>query len=185
MIKKLISMLCSLAFALCCTSCSESDVNVISQIQDASSNNISNGTILREDSADSNSVLYFTSPKGHNIFLGAMLGEISNQLGAYNSYYETKNSNSDGLDKIYTYDGFKLYTSSEDNYELVSVIEITHEKCQTHEGVSIGDDIKKVTEIYGNPSQNNAYVLAKGNTQLIIVFADGAVTSIQYKLKRE
>ena len=189
MIKRIILLISAaiLSFLIC--SCGE-NVKTVSTVSNVQNNNTqskitASNPVHYDGNVVTNAVYYFTTPDGKNIYLGAKVDDVINELGEYIDYYETKNDALDGLDKIYTYDGFKLYVTSLEDGDLISVIEITDKKCKTHEGITVGDEVNDVTLTYGNAAQNNAYIFDKGNTQLVIVFAESKVTSIQYKLIKE
>ena len=104
-------------------------------------------------------------------------------LGSDYTYYESPSCAYIGLDKVYVYKGFTIYTYPDANaVDHVLQIAITDDTLSTPEGLIIGDTAKKVIELYGENyvESGGSYAYNLGKTTLTIIIKDDRVVSIQY-----
>ena len=71
-----------------------------------------------------------------------VLGEPVKYTEAASCYYE-------GMDKIYSYDGFEITTYPVKDKDFVQDISISADKYKTTEGITVGSTLKDVTDAYG------------------------------------
>lgn len=71
-----------------------------------------------------------------------ILGEPVKYTEAASCYYE-------GMDKIYSYDGFEITTYPVKEKDFVQDINISSDKYKTTEGITVGSTLKEVTDAYG------------------------------------
>lgn len=71
-----------------------------------------------------------------------ILGEPVKYTEAASCYYE-------GMDKIYSYDGFEITTYPVKEKDFVQDISINSDKYKTTEGITVGSTLKDVTDAYG------------------------------------
>ena len=114
------------------------------------------------------------------IAMNAEVAPILEKLGKEVEYFESESCAFKGLDKQYTYASFILKTYPIDGKDYVSSIEIKDDLVSTPEGISIGSSAADVTKAYGEPVTAGNYSYTKGDSTLIFVIKDDAVTSIQY-----
>ena len=113
----------------------------------------------------------------------SLVAPLITALGSDYQYYESPSCAFIGMDKIYVYKGFSIYTYPDDKAvdHILQVI-LTDDSVATPEGLMLGHSAEKVTEIYGTnyemSGENFAYTL--GKTRLDILTKDGKVHSIQY-----
>ncbi len=113
----------------------------------------------------------------------ALVGPLITALGSDYEYFESPSCAFIGMDKIYMYKGFHIYTYPDDKaVDHVLQIILTDDSVSTPEGLMIGHPAAKVTELYGTnyeqSGENFAYTL--GKTSLKVIIKDGRVSSIQY-----
>ncbi len=104
-------------------------------------------------------------------------------LGSDYTYHESASCAYIGLDKMYVYDSFVIYTYPDDKaVDHVLQLMITDDSLSTPEGLRLGDTSAKVIELYGSDYEeaNSAYAYTRGKTSLIIIMKNDHVTSIQY-----
>ena len=120
---------------------------------------------------------------GVKIALNAEMAPIVEKLGEPNKYFESESCAYQGLDKVYTYGGVTINTYPADGVDYVLEVVLRDDTVATTDGVSIGDEQRKVEEVYGTPSvtRENAACYVKAGTQLTFIFADGAVSAINYE----
>ncbi len=114
-----------------------------------------------------------------------LVDSIIAALGNDYTYLESPSCAYVGLDKVYAYKGFTIYTYPDSkSADHISQIVITDDSVSTPEGIRIGDAAEKIAETYGRDYQdlNGAYVYTRGKTKLGFVIKDGKVFSIQYDM---
>ena len=128
---------------------------------------------------------FFNSPNGIRIEIGARHDDVIPKLGAYSSVNITDSCGGfSGKDRIYYYNGFRVYTTPSERGDVVNMIELTSDAVKTPEGLTIGSNKADVTKALGAGTavgDNLSY--EKGNMKLVFIFRDGTVTNIQYMAK--
>ena len=104
-------------------------------------------------------------------------------MGEPLSYFEAPSCAFNGIDKMYTYSGFELDTYPDNDCDYVSAVLFKDDSIATPEGVSIGDTIEKMRQVYGEYSSEdqNLAIYPNGNMKLCFVLENGVITSIEYK----
>lgn len=88
----------------------------------------------------------------------------------------------EGTDNVYNYGTFEITAYNEGNGEIVYSILFLDANLGTAEGLFLGDDSAKVTELYGEGTVNGTEITyQKGNTLLVIILEDDFVASIEYR----
>lgn len=113
---------------------------------------------------------------------GAKMAELQNGLGEPVSYEESPSCLYQGLDKDYTYHGFKLRTYPENGIDHVLNICFTDDSVQTPEGITLGSALEEVVAAYGSgfTEENGSTVYTKDKTELRFRFSDGCVIAVEY-----
>ena len=102
-------------------------------------------------------------------------------LGAYKNSYEAPSCAFDGMDKIYSYNGFDLMTYTQNGKDLVSGVVLRDDTVETPEGITIGSKAEDVKKAYGDFEKDATSATYKSeNCKLLIIFENGVVTSVQY-----
>ncbi len=104
-------------------------------------------------------------------------------LGSDYSYYESPSCAYIGLDKVYVYKGFSIYTYPDENaVDHVLQVALTDDSLSTPEGLIIGDTAEKVVELYGEDysESGGSYAYTREKTTLTIIIKNDRVISIQY-----
>ena len=104
-------------------------------------------------------------------------------LGEPLSYYEAESCAFGDLDKVWTYNGFTIYTYQTEDVDYIYDVVLSSDALSTPEGVSIGDSVDDVKEAYGDPEEEDdkQLVYRKGDMRLIFLLSDGSVSSIDYQ----
>ena len=127
----------------------------------------------------------FKSPNGTEVTIGARHDDVIPKLGNYNSVNITDSCGGfSGKDRIYYYNGFRVYTTPSAKGDVVNMIELTDDSVSTPQGLTIGSAKDAVVKAMGQGTavgDNLSY--EKGNTKLVFIFRDGTVTNIQYMTK--
>lgn len=103
-------------------------------------------------------------------------------LGEYSNYAESPSCAFQGLDKIYTYAGFDIYTYPVDDVDYINSIYFTDETVSTPEGIHIGSTVDEMTAAYGeNYSEEfGVYTYTKDTSTLSFIVTDGVIESVEY-----
>lgn len=143
----------------------------------------SNDKLLNINEVQNNDDGYKFIYQGIEIKIDAKAAAIVEQLGEPLSYFEAPSCAFNGIDKMYTYSGFELDTYPDNDCDYVSAVLFKDDSIATPEGVSIGDTIEKMRQVYGEYSSEdqNLAIYPNGNMKLCFVLENGVITSIEYK----
>lgn len=110
------------------------------------------------------------------------MSELLNGIGDPVSYEESPSCLYQGLDKDYTYPGFKLRTYPENEVDYVLNVCFTDDSVATPEGIMLGSSRNDVINAYGTSftEQNRNVVYVKENTELRFRFDGDSVSAIEY-----
>lgn len=87
---------------------------------------------------------------GTTLRLNKSYNSVSSSLGTPLSTTDAPSCHYDGMDTIYQYNGFSIYTYATENDSIIYDIEITSPSIATTKGVAVGDTVDKVLSVYGN-----------------------------------
>ncbi|MBQ9633327.1 MAG: hypothetical protein IJV04_10535 [Lachnospiraceae bacterium] len=120
---------------------------------------------------------------GNKVSIGVEAEPVLDELGEPLSYYEAESCAFGDLDKVWTYNGYTIYTYQVKEVDYIYDIVISSDAVSTPEGVSIGDAVDDVKEAYGDPEKEDdgQLVYRKGEMRLIFLVSDGKVSSIDYQ----
>lgn len=125
---------------------------------------------------------YVFSYKGTTIAVDQNMADVLKGLGEAASYFEAPSCAFEGLDKVYTYNGFVIDTYPQGEQDFVSAISLTDDVVTTAEGVYNGCSLAAVTAAYGTDytEEGGMVVYKKDGMKLCFIVQDDTVTSIQY-----
>lgn len=104
-------------------------------------------------------------------------------LGEPLSYFEAPSCAFEGLDKIYTYNGFEIDTYPMGDMDYISEILFKDDSVVTTEGVGIGDSMEKLEQTYGSEyaNEDGMIVYSKDDMKLCFILRDEEIISIEYR----
>ena len=113
--------------------------------------------------------------------MGADASKVVDELGEADDYFESESCAFEGLDKVYTYPGFKLNTYPVDDKDYVLSVVFMDDTVETEEGISIGSTKDEVTEAYGDPTKENgsSMVYEKGETKITFGVKGDEVSTVE------
>lgn len=125
---------------------------------------------------------YVFTHNGTTVSVDQDMSDVLKGLGEAASYFEAPSCAFEGLDKVYTYNGFTIDTYPQDGKDLVSAITLTDDIVTTAEGVYNGSSLADVTAAYGTDyaEEGGMVVYKKDGMKLCFIVQDDVVTSIQY-----
>ena len=117
------------------------------------------------------------------IEMDADAAPIIEALGEADSYFESPSCAFQGIDKTYTYGSIEIDTYPTDEKDFVSAVIFKDDSVATLEGVSIGDSLEKVREVYGSEGsgEGGMVVYEKDAMKLCFIIQDDAVAAIEYR----
>jgi hypothetical protein len=120
---------------------------------------------------------------GITIAIDADFAPILIALGEPRSYFESESCAFEGLDKIYTYNGFEIDTYPQKDDDFVSSIVLKDDTVSTAEGLSIGASRAEMEAAYGIPRENDngQLVYEKDGMRLCFILDGEMVISIEYQ----
>lgn len=125
---------------------------------------------------------YVFVASGVTVEVDADMAPILQALGEPASYFEAASCAFEGLDKIYTYNGFEIDTYPAQDKDLVSAVVLKDDSVTTAEGICIGDSLEKLLEAYGEATQDNGMVVyTKDGMKLCFILQDDSIISIEYR----
>lgn len=115
------------------------------------------------------------------IEMGADASKVVDELGEADDYFESESCAFEGLDKVYTYSGFKLNTYPVDDKDYVLSVVFMDDTVETDEGISIGSTKDEVTEAYGEPTKEkgSSMVYEKGETKITFGVKGDEVSTVE------
>ena len=120
--------------------------------------------------------------QGVRIDIDAEASSIIRALGEPVSYFEAASCVFDGQDKMYTYGSFELDTYPTDGKDYVSAVIFRDDSIATAEGLMIGDSVKTLRQVYGEPSSSSEALIAyeAGSMELRFILEGDAIAAIEY-----
>lgn len=121
--------------------------------------------------------------KGRKICVGDNCRDTVDVIGEDFSYREEGISCGTGeTSEIFSYSCFEIQS----NRGIITRITLTNDFISTPEGVAVGTDRDRVTEVYGDDfeSVGESIIYKKGNATLNFVIVDGTVGSVYYELAK-
>lgn len=90
----------------------------------------------------------------------------------------------EGTDNVYSYPVMELTAYNDGSGEVIYSIYLTDANTPTEEGLYVGDDLARVTELYGTTYSQNGSELTftKGSTSLCLILNGETVISIEYRM---
>lgn len=108
----------------------------------------------------------------------AKLGEPDNYTEAASCYY-------DGMDKVYTYDGFEVRTYPDGDKDIIQDLCLSSDEYSTDKGITVGSSLEDVTSAYGEDYSliGKMYKYYEDETRYIYFFVmDDAVKYFGYAI---
>ena len=108
--------------------------------------------------------------------------EILDRLGEPENYSETPSCAFEGIDKIYSYKGWDLYTYPDGDEDFVNSVYFESADIRTPEGVGPGSTVDDVKAAYGEDFEEefDTYTYTKGQTRLQFITDGETVEAVEY-----
>ena len=118
---------------------------------------------------------------GKSVKPGANYASVSAALGNPSSVTQAPSCHYSGMDNVYTFSGFTVYTYFSGSAEIIYDIEITSASFATAKGIKVGDSADKVKEYYGSPaSETDDYIeYISGSVHMGFYIFSGTVDTIE------
>jgi hypothetical protein len=125
---------------------------------------------------------YVFVSNGVNIQMLAQADSVLSELGDENSYFEAESCAYQGMDKIYTYNGFELGTNEIDKKDYVTSVLFIDDSVSTPEGVTLFMTKEDMIKAYGDQysEELGLYTYTEGKSKLSFLIKNNEITSIEY-----
>lgn len=165
--------------------CSGGDETVAANNQNSPDNelNENNDSIdSSNEEVDKKESKYVFQIDNISIPMHAEAAPILEQLGNPSNYFEAEACAFPGLEKVYTFSGFDIYTYEKDDVDYIASVVLTDDTVATSEGVYLFSNGDEVFETYGEDYTQDlvSYTYEDTNAQLVFLIEDEEVTSIEY-----
>ncbi|MCD8211433.1 MAG: hypothetical protein LUC17_00180 [Oscillospiraceae bacterium] len=176
---KIFALLLALVMVLALAACGEES----SSSESSSSGSSTSSSAGSSGSGTSGGVAdgYTLTLDGVKIEMEAPAEPIVEELGEPKDFFESESCAFEGLDKEYTYSGFKLKTYPVDDVDYVSSVVFMDDTISTDEGITIGSTLEEVVEAYGEDytEKGSSLTYTKSETSLIIGLQDDKVATLE------
>lgn len=107
------------------------------------------------------------------------------ELPEAESVYTVPSCALEGTDNVYSYGTLEVTAFNDGKGEFIYSVYLLDPNLTTAEGLAQGDTAAKVTELYGEEYTENGteWIYQKGETLLCVLFQDGTVIGIEYRLE--
>lgn len=141
------------------------------------------GSKVSDKGAITKSEGYLFENKGIVIAMNAKVAPILDSLGEASDYFEAKSCAFEGLDKIYTYNSFELYTYEMEEVDYVAAVIFLDDSISTKEGIYLGSTLDDVLAAYGDEytEELGLYTYELDKSKISFIIENDEVTSIEYK----
>lgn len=129
---------------------------------------------------------YVFTYMGYDIIMGSEVQPYLDAFGDPEDEFEAASCAGQGMDHIYSYPGFFLYTREENGVSIVDAVQIT-DSITNYNGAHVGDKIDDVKAIFGEPADDwgFGFSYASGNTELRFFSENGeTIDEIEIILKQ-
>lgn len=169
--KKGLILLAAMSMAFALTACGGKDNGGTTGSEGAS-----------QSEAQAEAVYEFTAGST-KVPMNAPAADILAALGEPQDKYEAESCAFQGMDRTYTYPGYTIDTYENNGVETILYVTFKDDTVSTTEGLSIGENIDKAKELYGEGGTDNgaSIIYTKGASTLSIIYGeDGVISQIQY-----
>ncbi|MGI6049950.1 MAG: hypothetical protein ACOYEI_03835 [Acetivibrionales bacterium] len=129
---------------------------------------------------------YFFEHNGISIYMNDKAEPVLDALGEPMHYFESPSCAFQGIDRVYTYSGFELYTytDGDDDTEYIFSVVFMNDGVETREGITLSNKLNDIISKYGNDydQKNDKYTYTDANTTLAFVIKDEEVVDVSYNL---
>lgn len=149
------------------------------------SNAVNPGNDEKKPDVEEKSKYYFDF-NGTAIYMNDVAKPVLDALGEPMHYFESPSCAFQGMDRVYTYNGFELYTytDGDDETEYIFSVVFMNDSVETNEGITIGSKLEDVISKYGDDftQEGKKYTYTDSNTTLSFVLENDEVVEVSYNL---
>ena len=184
--KKILALAMAIMMLLCFTACNETSGTDVPQITIGAQQNESNETPNSETSNATEATVpgeaYSFVYNGVQLIPGTAFD--ASALPEATSTYTVPSCALEGTDNVYNYDSFEVTAFNEGKGEFIYSIYFIDPNLTTPQGLALGDTLDKVVDLYGSDytQEDTAYIYESAGTQLIIIFENDSIISIEYRM---
>lgn len=170
--------------------CGSSEKTIEGEVQNAvtgtgSAPSVESGETVQSQPADDGKDTkgYVFTFGGTTVEMDAEAAAVIEKLGEPLSYFEAPSCAFEGLDKIYTYNGFEIDTYPVGDVDYISSVIFKDDSVMTTEGICIGDTMEKLEQAYGSDStrEDGVVVYGRDEMKLCFILQEDEIISVEYR----
>lgn len=188
--KKMIAFILALVLALCLTACQEEPANTTTKGPDPTGE-ATLGCTETTGPAQTDPVGTTAAPAAisfsfvydnKELVPGAAFDVAALPQASF--VYEVPSCAIEGTDKVYNYQTIEVTVFDDGTGPVIYSIFVVDANTSTPEGLYLGDDISRMTELYGKDYQvdGSQYTYTNEEVMLVILIKNDFVSSIEYKM---
>lgn len=189
--KKILALTLAIMMLLCFTACNKTAGTDMPQITIGAQENFETSVATdpsqeaNEDESSAAGTVYVFEYEGVKLQPGTAFD--ASALPEATSVFQAPSCALEGTDNVYNYDTFEVTAYDEGKGEFIYSIYFLDPNLTTPEGLALGDNLDKVIKLYGDgyTQDGNTYTYVGGNTMLVILMDNDAISSIEYRMVTE
>lgn len=183
--KKYLALLMGIVVMFGATACGSSDdVKIVDKLPDSNAEDSADKSGSNEKKVELTGYIYKTQGKSDivSVTTDIEMTDVLDDLGEPASYFESESCAFHGLDKVYTYDHYRIETYPDNDKDIISSIVFTDDIAETSEGITIGMTQEDMVNAYGTEYEEDRgmIVYTKDGKHLKFLVQDGYIQSIEY-----
>lgn len=181
--KKMIAMLLAVLMMTALTACGEEKPETTQPAAQSTTAAAQDTTQPVQDTTEApNEEKFFFEYEGVKLVPGADFDPTA--LPEADSVFEVPSCAIEGTDNVYSYPPFELTAYNDGTGEVIYSIYLLDPDTPTMEGLYVGDDLTRLTELYGTDYIENDTELTftKGDTTLNVILDGETIISIEYRM---
>jgi hypothetical protein len=182
-IVKKLSLILTVVVVLLFTGCSNKAGNTPKTPEE--NNGISVGTNKPNEPAgdkDEKPKGFVFQTRGIDIAMHAEVAPILDKLGQYREFFEAESCAFQGMERVYTYNGFELHTYEMNGVDYVAAVMFLDDSVTTKEGITIDSTFDDVVAAFGDKytQRLTLYTYELDKTKISFIIEDDRVASVEY-----
>ena len=121
---------------------------------------------------------------GTHVYMDENMEDVLTRLGEPRRVFEAPSCAFEGIDRIFSFQGYDLHTYPENEQDFVHTVNFRDDSLATPEGVFLGGSLSDMLAAYGDDYEQELgqYKYTKGQTYLSFIIDEDEIVAIMYGL---